>query len=119
MGGQDPSSGAYIYGDETKGAFLGRDLDNRSEAGASAFNSGDMFRNFETREQMAERGNEKKMVEVDDVIVSGSRKRWIFPCLAPDLLHPRYFHQMVWADEAERCPTSMAREVRHQPCLFG
>ena len=78
MGGQDPSSGAYIYGDETKGAFLGRDLDNRSEAGASAFNSGDMFRNFETREQMAERGNEKKMVEVDDVIVSGSRKRWIF-----------------------------------------
>ena len=76
--GHDPSSGAYIYGDETKGAFLGRDLDNRSEAGASAFNSGDMFRNFETREQMAEKGNEKKMVEVDDVIVSGSRKRWIF-----------------------------------------
>ncbi|KAK4691763.1 chitin synthase, partial [Lecanoromycetidae sp. Uapishka_2] len=76
---QTPSPGAFIYGDETKagGYFSGRDVDARSDAGASAFNSGDMFRNLETREQMAEKGNEKKMVEVDTVPVSGSRKRWL------------------------------------------
>ena len=73
------SPGAYIYGDETKKGpyFNGRELDNRSEAGASAFNSGDMFRNLETREQMAVKGNNKKMEEVDTVPVSGSRKRWV------------------------------------------
>ncbi|KAL9124736.1 MAG: hypothetical protein Q9217_005967 [Psora testacea] len=74
-----PSPGAYIYGDETKHGeyFSGREIDARSEAGASAFNSGDMFRNLETREQMAEKGNKKKMEEVDTVPVSGSRKRWL------------------------------------------
>ena len=74
-----PSPGAYIYGDESKqgGYFGSREVDTRSDAGASAFNSGDMFRNLETREQMAEKGNEKKLVEVDDVVVSGSRKRWL------------------------------------------
>lgn len=74
------SPGAYIYGDDTKaGGYLGaRDIDGRSEAGASAFNSGDMFRNLETREQMAERGNKKKMEEVDVIPMSGSRKRWLF-----------------------------------------
>lgn len=72
------SPGAFIYGDETKNAgyFNGREGDARSEA-ASAFNSGDMFRNFETREQMAEKGNQKKEEEVDAVIMSGSRKRWL------------------------------------------
>ena len=72
------SPGAFIYGDETKNAgyFNSREVDARSEA-ASAFNSGDMFRNFETREQMAEKGNQKKEEEVDAVIMSGSRKRWL------------------------------------------
>ncbi|EGD88673.1 hypothetical protein H112_03593 [Trichophyton rubrum D6] len=75
----DSTPGAYIYGDETKGGYFNsRDVDARSDAGASAFHSGDMFKNLETREQMAEKGNEKKMVEVEDVIVSGSRKRWLF-----------------------------------------
>lgn len=73
----DQSPGTYIYGDDTKGYFGGRDIDGRSEAGASAFNSGDMFRNLETREQMLEKGNEKKMEEVEDVAVSGSRRRWM------------------------------------------
>ena len=73
------SPGAFIYGDETKqgGYFNGRDIDGRSDAGASAFNSGDMFRNLETREQMAVKGNNKKMEEVDTVPVSGTRKRWV------------------------------------------
>ena len=75
---QNNTPGAFIYGDDTKGGYFGsRELDSRSDAGASAFNSGDMFRNLETREQMAEKGNEKTMEEVDDVIVSGSRKRWM------------------------------------------
>lgn len=72
------SPGAFIYGDETKQGYFGsRELDGRSDAGASAFNSGDMFRNFETKEQMLEKNNEKKMEEVDEVPVSGSRKRWM------------------------------------------
>jgi chitin synthase len=36
-----------------------------------------MFRNLETREQMLEKGNEKQMEEVDELPVSGSRKRWM------------------------------------------
>ena len=75
-----PSPGAHIYGGDLKnGGYFGvKELDARSEAGASAFHSGDMFRNFETREQMAEKGNEKSLVEVDEVATSGSRKRWLF-----------------------------------------
>lgn len=66
------------YGDDPKAGYFGtRDLDGRSEAGASAFHSGDMFKNLETREQLAEKNNEKEMEEVEDVIVSGSRKRWL------------------------------------------
>jgi chitin synthase len=77
--GATPSPGAFIYGDETKsgGYFGSKELDGRSDAGASAFNSGDMFRNLETREQMAEKGNERKMEEVDDVVTTASRKRWL------------------------------------------
>ncbi|KAJ9262091.1 CAZyme family GT2 [Paecilomyces variotii] len=71
------SPGAYIYGDETKQGYFGsRELDGRSDAGASAFNH-DMFQNLETREQMAEKSNERNMEEVEDVHVSGSRKRWL------------------------------------------
>ena len=75
----DAHAEGYAYGDEMKsGTYFGaKELDARSEAGASAFNSGDMFRNFDTREEMAEKGNQKKMVEVDEVPTSGSRKRWL------------------------------------------
>ncbi|KAJ5287302.1 Chitin synthase 8 [Penicillium angulare] len=74
----DQSPGAYIYGDEAKQGYFGsRELDGRSDAGGSAFNSGDMFRNLETREQMLEKGNEKNMEEVEEIPVSGSRKRWV------------------------------------------
>ncbi|KFY27970.1 hypothetical protein V493_03177 [Pseudogymnoascus sp. VKM F-4281 (FW-2241)] len=52
--------------------------DTRSEAGASVYGKGDMFRDMDTRQQMAERGNEKTMVEVEEVQTSGSRKRWVF-----------------------------------------
>ncbi|KAJ9605553.1 hypothetical protein H2200_010210 [Cladophialophora chaetospira] len=67
------------YGDESKGGgyFGTRDLDAKSDAGASAFNSGDMFRNLETKEELAEKANRKKMEEVDVVPLSSSRKRWL------------------------------------------
>ena len=78
LGSGDQSPGTFIYGDETKAGYFGsRELDGRSDAGGSAFNSGDMFRNHETREQMLEKGNDKNMEEVDDAPVSGSRKRWM------------------------------------------
>lgn len=74
----DQSPGAFIYGDDAKQGYFGsRELDGRSDAGASAFNSGDMFHNFETRDQMLEKGNDKDMEEVDEVPVSGSRRRWM------------------------------------------
>lgn len=67
------------YGDETKGAFFGsKEIDTRSDAGASAVNGGDMFKNLETKEELAEKGNKKKMEEVDVVPLSGKRKRWLF-----------------------------------------
>ncbi|EDN99258.1 hypothetical protein SS1G_14118 [Sclerotinia sclerotiorum 1980 UF-70] len=71
-----PSPGAYIYGDKKSGYFGSQD-DARSDAGASALGQGDMFRNLDTKEQLAEKGNEKTMVEVEEVKVSGTRKRWL------------------------------------------
>ena len=107
-----PSPGAYIYGDDTKhgGYFGSREVDSRSLAGASAFNSGDMFRNHETREQMAEKGNEKRLVEVEDIVVSGSRKRWLaivwmLTFLVPDFLirwigrMPRKDVRIAWREK--------------------
>ncbi|KAI0406168.1 chitin synthase [Xylaria palmicola] len=67
------------YGDKTRGGYFGSgDVDTRSEAGVSAFGGGDMFKNLDTREQMAERGNEKSLVEVEEYKDSPSRKRWVF-----------------------------------------
>ncbi|RDW69597.1 chitin synthase [Coleophoma cylindrospora] len=70
------SPGQSPYTDK-KGGYFGNDIDSRSDAGASALGQGDMFRNFDTRSQMAEKGNEKTLVEVEEVHVSGSRKRWL------------------------------------------
>ncbi|GAP93256.2 putative chitin synthase 8 [Rosellinia necatrix] len=67
------------YSDKPRGGYFGsNDVDTRSEAGVSAFGGGDMFKNLDTREQMAERGNEKSLVEVEEYRDSASRKRWIF-----------------------------------------
>ncbi|EMC96859.1 glycosyltransferase family 2 protein [Baudoinia panamericana UAMH 10762] len=69
--------GQYHDDKQASGYFGSREMDARSEAGASAYRDGDMFRNLETREQMAEKGNEVKMAEVDSHPMSGSRKRWL------------------------------------------
>ncbi|KAF4513039.1 hypothetical protein G6O67_000361 [Ophiocordyceps sinensis] len=67
-----------MYGEKAKaGYFTGSD-DTRSEGGASALGAGDMFKNLDTREQMAERGNEKSLEEVEEFKDSPSRKRWVF-----------------------------------------
>jgi chitin synthase len=66
------------YSDKARGYFGSGDVDTRSEAGVSAFGGGDMFKNFDTREQMAERGEEKSLVEVEEFKDSASRKRWVF-----------------------------------------
>ncbi|EKD21609.1 uncharacterized protein L3040_004833 [Drepanopeziza brunnea f. sp. 'multigermtubi'] len=73
-----PSGLSPGYGDKKSGYFGSNDIDTRSEAGASALGGGDMFRNLDTREQMAEKGNEKAMVEVEEVQTSVIRKRWMF-----------------------------------------
>ncbi|KAF3908262.1 Myosin-X [Arthrobotrys entomopaga] len=73
----DQGLGTHIYG---KSGYLGakQDGDGRSDAGASAFNQGDMFRHFDTREQMAEKGAAAREEEIDEIVVSSSRKRWLF-----------------------------------------
>ncbi|KOS21638.1 Chitin synthase 8 [Escovopsis weberi] len=72
-GGNTP----VLYGEKGKnGYFIAEDA--RSDAGLSAFGTGDMFKNLDTVEQMAERGNEKSMEEVEEFKDSPSRKRWIF-----------------------------------------
>lgn len=73
-----PSPGAFYHDDKAGGYFGSRDLDAKSEAGASAFHQGDMFRNLETTSQLAEKGNETKMAEIDELPVTAERKRWLF-----------------------------------------
>lgn len=68
----NPSSG------KPGGYFGGRDMDAKSEAGGSMLQGGDMFKNMDTRSEMAEKGNEKVMEEVDVVKRTGARKRWLF-----------------------------------------
>ncbi|KAK3944856.1 chitin synthase-like protein [Diplogelasinospora grovesii] len=75
---QSASNTPHAYSDKKAGYFGSNDVDARSEAGVSAFGGGDMFKNLDTREQMAERGNEKNMVEVEEYKDSPTRKRWIF-----------------------------------------
>lgn len=73
-----PGLGTHIYGDGKGGYYSkGNSDDARSEAGASTFHHGDMFKNFETREQMQEKGAQAREQEIDEVPVTGSRKRWM------------------------------------------
>lgn len=104
-GGNTP----LMYGEKnSKGSYFNDDA--RSEAGVSAFGGGDMFKNLDTREQMAERGNEKALEEVEEFKDSGSRKRWVFMTYAltwfiPDFLirwmgrMPRKDVRMAWREK--------------------
>ncbi|CAI0642609.1 unnamed protein product, partial [Colletotrichum noveboracense] len=100
------------YGEKGKsGYFGGQDgSDARSEAGVSAFGGGDMFKNLDTREQMAERGNEKSLEEVEEFKDSASRKRWVFTVylmtwFVPDILirkmgkMPRKDIRVAWREK--------------------
>ena len=66
-----------MYGEKGRGGYFESD-DTRSEAGVSALGAGDMFKNFDTREQMAERGNEKDLQEIEEFKDTPRRKRWVF-----------------------------------------
>ncbi|QIX00853.1 hypothetical protein AMS68_006370 [Peltaster fructicola] len=105
-----PTPHGHYLDDKAAGYFGSRDLDTKSEAGASAFREGDMFRNLETREEMAEKGNETKAAEVEVLPVSGSRKRWLFlvyllTWFIPDFLirlvgrMPRKDIRMAWREK--------------------
>lgn len=107
------SAGAspFGFGNEKKAGYFGsNDVDARSDAGVSAIGGGDMFKNLDTREQMAERGNEKDMAEVDEYKDSPSRKRWVFVVylltfFIPDFLikwigrMPRKDVRMAWREK--------------------
>lgn len=98
-----------MYGEKTRSGYFAPD-DTRSEAGVSAIGGGDMFKNFDTREQMAERGNEKALVEVEEFRDSASRKRWLvmvyfLTWFIPDFLikwigrMPRKDVRMAWREK--------------------
>ena len=84
-------------GDRKTGYFGGPGdvSDVRSEAGVSAIGAGDMFRNLDTRAQMAERGNEKELVEVEEFKDSASRKRWLFLVHSLTFLVPDFAVRLV------------------------
>lgn len=89
-----PSGSTPLMGAEkSKSGYFGDDA--RSEAGLSAFGSGDMFKNLDTREQMAERGNEKSMVEVEEFKDGPSRKRWVFIVYLLTWLIPDFVIRLV------------------------
>ncbi|KAI7207858.1 CHS5 chitin synthase, class V [Hortaea werneckii] len=97
------------YSDDKAGGagyFGSRDLDAKSEAGVSAFGEGDMFRNLETRSQMAEKGNESKMQEVDELPVSSSRKRWLALVWAMTFWCPTIF--IKWFGRIQRKDVQVA-----------
>lgn len=104
-----PANG-YYSDDKHQSYFAARDVDNKSEADASALNGGDMFRNLETKEQMAEKNFTKREQVVEEFRTSGSRKRWLFIVYAltwwlPDFLlrwtlrQPRKDVRMAWREK--------------------
>ena len=104
-----PANG-YYSDDKHQSYFGTHNLDTKSEADASALNGGDMFRNLETREQMAEKSHTKREQVVESFPTSGSRKRWIFivyllTWYIPDFLlrwtlrQPRKDVRMAWREK--------------------
>jgi chitin synthase len=97
-----PGATAGGYYDDKHGNYFGvKDADLKSDAGASALN-GDMFRNLETRSQMAEKANEKSQAvqNVEEHQISGSRKRWMFFVYALTFYIPTAF--IKWFGKKKR-----------------
>ncbi|KAK4247958.1 glycosyltransferase [Corynascus novoguineensis] len=102
-GGATPAS---FSGEKKAGYFGSNDVDARSDAGVSAFGGGDMFKNLDTREQMAERGNEKDMQEVEEYKDSPSRKRWVFVVYLLTFFIPDFL--IRWVGRMQRKDVRMA-----------
>ncbi|KAI0478644.1 glycosyltransferase family 2 protein [Xylariaceae sp. FL0804] len=95
------------YSDKPRGSYFGAgDVDARSDAGVSAFGAGDMFKNLDTRQQMAERGNEKSLVEVEEYRDSSSRKRWVFTVYLLTWFVPDFL--VRWVGRMKRKDVQMA-----------
>ncbi|PNS21058.1 Chitin synthase 8 [Sphaceloma murrayae] len=77
LGTPRPGSPGFYHDEKPSSYFGSREVDAKSDAGASAFREGDMFRNLETRAELAEKGNEAKMAAIDELPVTGKRKRWL------------------------------------------
>lgn len=87
--------GGHIYNsNEGKGGY-GKADDLRSEGVASAFNSGDMFRNFDTRQQMAEKGQAAREEEIDEIPVTAGRKRWMVIVWAMTFFIPDFLIKFI------------------------
>lgn len=97
MGNRSPTQGlgSHIYGSGARKAGYGKADDLRSEGVASAFNSGDMFRNFDTRQQMAEKGQAAREEEIDELPVTAGRKRWMAIVWAMTFLIPDFLIKYV------------------------
>lgn len=67
-----------ILSEKKVGYFGSNDVDVRFDVGVLVMGNGDMFQNFEMREQMVECGNEKMMEEVEVYKDSLSCKCWVF-----------------------------------------
>jgi chitin synthase len=96
------------YYDDKHGNYFGvKDVDLKSDAGASAMN-GDMFRNLETRSQMAEKANEKSqdVENVEEHQISGSRKRWMFFVYALTFYIPNFV--IRWVGKKKRPDVQIA-----------
>ena len=87
--------GSGYLDDKAAGYFGSRDMDSKSEAGASAFREGDMFRNLDTRSQMADKGNDIKVAEVEERPLTGERKRWLFIVYFMTWLIPDFVIKLV------------------------
>ncbi|KAF2222813.1 CHS5 chitin synthase, class V [Elsinoe ampelina] len=77
LGTPRPGSPGFYHDEKPSSYFGSKEVDARSEAGASAFREGDMFRNLETRAELAEKGNDNNMAAIDERPTTGKRKRWL------------------------------------------
>jgi chitin synthase len=102
---QTPGSGNFY--DDKNGYFGSRDLDAKSEAGNSAFN-GDMFGGIETRDQLAEKANEVRAVEIEEHPISGSRWRWLFIVYTFTWMIPDFLIRIAGGSRMQRKDVRMA-----------
>ena len=76
--GKEPFPDSYRNGDKNPRDISSRDADLGPGGERSGIEQNDMLRRVGTREPLAQSGNTKAMVEVEEVETSSSRKKWLF-----------------------------------------